>query len=260
MLKNGLQNRSREKKVGLWVAATSGFLLFSFFIAPFTVEAGAVPKLSGRANSLDYMTENSTFSWGNQQTHDHGKVGHNQEEHGLFSWSDLNFYAAAIYAFGDLNCRQKHERSWVINENQMPVCPRDVGIFAGVFLMGIVWHRYGHNRWTIKDSFLSIFPDKILNSTYENNRRNILFLGIGALAVIPILFDGGFQAISSGYESGTIRRIITGTLFGIGFIWFFCASLSAKPSHFEDESQVLLPANARFVQPSEEFHQDMSEE
>ena len=259
MLKNGLEDRSREKKIGLWVTYISGFIFFSMFLAPLTLEEGTVPKLSGRANALDYMTESGSFSWGNKQTSDNGKIGHNQEEHGFFSWSELNPYAAAIYAFGDLNCHQKSERSWEINGNQMPVCTRDLGIFLGVFLIGIIWTRTGHNRWTIKDSMFSIIPDEKLDKIYERNQRNLLFWGIGCLSVLPILFDGGIQAISN-YESGSLRRIITGTLFGMGFMWFFCASLSAKPSKFKDESQVLLPANARFVQPSEEFHQDMSEE
>ncbi|HJM44561.1 MAG TPA: hypothetical protein QF644_01260 [Candidatus Poseidoniaceae archaeon] len=103
MQKNGLDNRTREKKVGIWVHLISGLLLFSFFIAPLTVESGTIPKLSGRANSLDYMTENGSFSWGNQQKSNYGEVGHNQEEFGVFAWSDLNFFAAATYAFGDFN-------------------------------------------------------------------------------------------------------------------------------------------------------------
>ena len=259
MLKNGLQNRTREKKIGLWVTSICGFFLISFFIAPLTVDSGTIPKLSGRANSLDYMTENGTFSWGNQQTNDYRDVGHNQKEHGYFSWGELNYYAAAIYAFGDFNCHQKHERSWEINDNQMPVCTRDVGIFLGAFIIGIIWTRYGHNRWTIRDSLFSIFPNNKLYPIYENNKRNLLFWGLGCLAVLPILIDGGLQAITD-YESGTIRRIITGSLFGAGFFGFFCASLSARPSYFDDESQVILPAGARFIQSSEEFHQDTSEE
>ena len=54
-------------------------------------------------------------------------VGHNQSAYGTFAWTELDPYAAFIYAFGDLNCHTKSERSWVINGNQMPVCVRDVG-------------------------------------------------------------------------------------------------------------------------------------
>ena len=145
MLKNGKDNRDREKKIGRWATTICGLLLFSFFIAPLTVEPGAIPKLSGRANSLDYMTEDGAYSWGNKQTSDSGELGHDQGEHGYFSWSELNLFAATVYAFGDFNCHQKHERSWEINGNQMPVCTRDVGIFFGAFIIGIIWTRYGHN-------------------------------------------------------------------------------------------------------------------
>ena len=258
MNKNGLDNRTREKKVGLWVTAISGILLLSFFIAPLTVEPGAIPRLSGRANSLDYMTENGSFSWGNKQSSNFGKIGHNQSEHGHFAWSELNFFAAAVYAFGDLNCHQKHERSWEINGNQMPVCTRDIGIFLGAFLIGLIWIRLGHNRWTIKDTFLGIFPDEKLTPIYKNNKRNLMFFSMVFLCVLPIILDGGLQAITD-YESNTIKRLVTGTIFGMGFMWFFCASLSAKPSLFENEAQVILPANARFVQ-LDKFHHETNEE
>ena len=133
-----------------------------------------------------------------------------------------------------------------------------MGIFLGAFLIGLLWVRFGHNRWTIRDTFISIFPDEKLNPIYETNKRNLMFFSLGLLCILPILLDGGLQAITN-YESNTIKRILTGAIFGIGFMWFFCASLSAKPSLFENESQVILPANARFVQP-DKFHHDTSEE
>ncbi len=124
MERNGLGDRRREVKVSNWVLGFTGFFLIGFFLAPLSVAEGEVPKLSGRANAIDYY---SVDSWGNEQD-DVGKVGHDQSKHGVFAWSDLNPYAAFIYAFGDLNCHNKHERSWEINDNQMPVCTRDIGI------------------------------------------------------------------------------------------------------------------------------------
>ena len=40
MQKNGLDNRSREKKVGLWIGGISTFLLISFFLVPFYLPEG----------------------------------------------------------------------------------------------------------------------------------------------------------------------------------------------------------------------------
>ena len=56
MQKNGLMNRSRERKVGLWIGGISSFFLLSFFLVPFYLPAGTVPELSGRANAFDYYS------------------------------------------------------------------------------------------------------------------------------------------------------------------------------------------------------------
>ena len=81
MQKNGLENRSREKKVGLWIGGVSSFFLVSFFLVPFYLPADSVPELSGRANAFDYQSEDS---WGNIQANDKNGMGHNQSEHGSF--------------------------------------------------------------------------------------------------------------------------------------------------------------------------------
>ena len=99
MERNGLESRTRDQKVGLWIGGISFFFLASFFLAPLFVESGTIVELSGRANMFDYHKENDQN----------------------FTWTELNPYSAAIYAFGDLNCHNKHERSWSINGNQMPV-------------------------------------------------------------------------------------------------------------------------------------------
>ena len=97
----------------------------------------------------------------------------------------------AAYVFGDIYCHQMAERSYHLNGNQMPVCSRDVGVFAGLLLGGIV------------GMFLSRrFPLKFL-----------------FIALAPMLLDGGAQALTS-YESFNLLRVITGLAAGIGFgIW-----------------------------------------
>ena len=37
-----------------------------------------------------------------------------------------------VYYLGDVNCHQLSHRSYEYNNNQMPFCARDVGIFAGL--------------------------------------------------------------------------------------------------------------------------------
>ncbi len=249
MQKNGLEDRSREKKVGYWVGGVSTFFLVSFFLVPFYLPEGTVPELSGRANAFDYQSDSA---WGNVQTDSTGQVGHNQSEHGIFVWSDLDPYAAFIYAFGDLNCHTKAERSWKINDNQMPVCVRDVGIFLGLAIGGFLFSRRGYNRWTIKDTFLSMLPDNKLFSVYRNDRRLLAMFAIAAVAAVPMAIDGFTQMLTS-YESNAMMRLLTGTPFGILIGAFLSASFCARPAYFDlDPTNVVLPSGSKFSMKAEE--------
>tara|TARA_Y100000766_G_scaffold267042_1_gene261896 strand:- start:47 stop:766 length:720 start_codon:yes stop_codon:yes gene_type:complete len=230
MQRNGLGTRTRDRKVGLWIGGISFFFLASFFLAPVFAESGTIVELSGRANVLDY---------------------HNLENDQGFTWTELNFYSASIYAFGDLNCHNKYERSWTINGNQMPVCVRDVGIFLGLALGGFVYSRRGVNRWTVRDTFLSILPDDTLQPIYKSNRRTLVFIAIGLLCVVPLALDG-FTQLLMDRESTAFLRLVTGIPFGLGLGLFFAAAYSARPNKFDGPEQVILPGNVRFQRPPQE--------
>ena len=249
--RNGLDERGRETKVGRWVLGIAGFYCISMFLVPCLMPAGTVPELSGRANMMDYSSQDS---WGNHEHAENGEMGHNQSAHGgTFAWSELNPYYAFVYAFGDLNCHQKHERSWTINGNQMPVCARDVGIFLGLALGGWWFSRRGLNRWTIRDSFLTLFSDSLTAPLYTNDRRLSAMFGISILFLLPVAFDGGIQAITA-YESVNPVRILTGIPFGFIIGWYFSASISSRPEKFgHDASKVHLPAGARLSLPENTF-------
>tara|TARA_Y100001935_G_scaffold75096_1_gene62680 strand:+ start:339 stop:1091 length:753 start_codon:yes stop_codon:yes gene_type:complete len=250
MERNGLVGRTRERKIGLWVGGVSLFFLVSFFLVPFYLPENSVPELSGRANAFDYYSEDS---WGNVQSNNQGEVGHNQSEYGLFAWSELDPYAAFIYGFGDLNCHNKADRSWEINGNQMPVCVRDLGIFLGLAIGGFLFSRRGLNRWTLRDTFLSILPDKTLESTYQNNYRTFAVIGIAIVMVLPMAIDGFTQMLTS-YESNATMRLLTGTPFGMFIGAFLSSSFASRPEFFDkNPSKVILPSGSRFslVQESE---------
>ena len=248
--RNGLSDRGRERKVGQWIAGIAGFYLVSLFLVPALMPTGSVPELSGRANMLDYASEEG---WGNADHAEGGEVGHNQSAHGgSFAWAELNPYFAFVYGFGDLNCHQKHERSWVVNGNQMAVCARDVGIFAGLFIGGLAYSRKGLNRWTLRDSYLTLFPDAWTESMYIHDRRLWAMWGTAALFAAPLVLDGGIQALTS-YESVNPLRLATGIPFGFIIGWFFASSLASRPAKFDgDASRVKLPAGARLMSPAPE--------
>ena len=244
LLKNGRKERDREIKLSSMLGIVSGLLLLMFFVSPMMLEDGSVPELSGRANAIDYMNDGS---WGNEDHPENGKLGHNQSAHGgSFSWSELNPVYGFVYAFGDINCHQKHDRSWSLNGNQMPVCTRDIGIFSGFFMGCLFFRLRGYNRWTVRDSFLSVFDDESIESVYLSDNRMRLVILFVILGVLPIAIDG-FTQLLTDYESTNPVRVITGFIAGFVLGWFVCSALCSKPGLFESPSSVLLPANSRLA-------------
>ncbi|MEC7694983.1 MAG: DUF2085 domain-containing protein [Candidatus Thermoplasmatota archaeon] len=243
--KNGLDSRRHEERVSKILGGVAFGYLALCFIAPYLLPSDSVPELSGRANAIDYAFENG---WGNDEHEEGGSVGHNQVLHGgKFVWSELNPIWALAYGFGDLNCHQKHERSWEINGNQMPVCARDIGIFMGFSVGCLFFLLRGYNRWTVRDTFLSVFHDEWLVQIYEMDRRMLAMLIIMGIGLIPMGIDGTTQLLLDSYESNNLLRLITG--FGSGFVggWWFCSAFSARPKFFLEASNVTLPAGSRLV-------------
>jgi|TARA_B110000881_G_scaffold219890_1_gene243087 uncharacterized membrane protein len=100
--------------------------------------------------------------------------------------NNMNPLSELTYYLGDLNCHQLSHRSYEYNDNQMPFCARDVGIFAGL-------------------TFGFIF---------SLGRKIELTLPIIVLALTPIGLDGTIQLFTD-YESTNIRRVITGLIAGM---------------------------------------------
>lgn len=85
-------------------------------------------------------------------------------------------------------CHKMPSRSFFYKGKQFPICARCTGIFVGYIIGIITWIFY--------------FP-------------NIVITG---LFFIPAGLDGGIQYFTK-YESTNMRRLISGILFGIGFIF-----------------------------------------
>ena len=98
---------------------------------------------------------------------------------------NMNFAAKFVYYVGDINCHQLSHRSYTYNDNQMPFCVRDTGIFVGL-LIGFI---------------------------YSTRKKIILTLPIIIAALLPIGLDGTIQLLTD-YESTNNRRMITGLIAG----------------------------------------------
>lgn len=95
----------------------------------------------------------------------------------------------SIYACGDRLCHQKAERSFFINQNQMPFCSRCTAIWLGL-AVGL--------------GFMVFYK-------IELNERFLFLILIG---IVPIGIDGVGQLLQL-WESTNIIRLITGLFAGI---------------------------------------------
>ena len=95
----------------------------------------------------------------------------------------------SIYGCGDRLCHQKEDRSFIINDNQMPFCVRCTAIWLGL---------------AIGLAFMIIYKINL-------DKRFFYLMIIG---LVPIAVDGFGQRLGF-WESSNIIRFITGLLVGI---------------------------------------------
>lgn len=153
----------REKLSKTITVVFTVFLIWSLLniIAPVVLPNGSVQDLNGYAGTADNEEafENMAVPW--------------------------NF----VYGCGDRLCHQKAERSFFLNENQMPFCGRCTAIWFGLVIgLGIMLFY----RIELDEKFLLL-----------------MFLGI-----IPIGIDGIGQLLEF-WESTNLMRVLTGLLTGI---------------------------------------------
>lgn len=135
------------------------FLFFtaSLFLAPFCIKKGFVRGLDGRANRIDYS----------------------------YIWDKMPLFPRIMYYIGDIGCHQKESRSFILNENQMPVCVRDTGIFIGM----------------TSAIFLSLFVnpsedflENLSGFYFKKMKKRICFI-LTVLLLLPLILDGFLQLL-----------------------------------------------------------------
>ena len=157
-----MEKRERCSKIIILLFFIPLFIwLMLQFISPIAIPKGTITDLSGATGILE-----------NKKIFD--KLG--------FPWAN-------IYQCGDALCHQKADRSFFINENQMPFCARCTAIWLGL---------------TIGLGFM-LFYKIVLNEK---------FLILILIGILPIGIDGIGQLFQL-WESNNIIRLITGVLIGI---------------------------------------------
>jgi uncharacterized membrane protein len=156
-----MEKRGRSSK---WIIL---FFIFFFiwiilqFIAPIALPSSSVKNLSGNIG----IEENTELI------------------------NDIPSPWNAIYSCGDRLCHQREDRSFLINENQMPFCSRCTAIWLG-FAIGL--------------GLMVLYKIEL--------DEKFLFLII--IGIVPIGIDGIGQLLGF-WESTNIVRLITGLLAGI---------------------------------------------
>lgn len=174
------------------------FIWFSLLlISPFLAEPNSITNLDGKANSIDYQDK----------------------------WNNLSLIPRIVYTIGDLNCHQKHYRTYYLNGNEMPVCARDLGIFSG-FFFGFLASLFIQPTADAFKTAVSLFPKNISERIVERRFERKFILILCLLFVLPMLVDGLLQTLLN-YESTNINRYTTGSLFGFAFaIGFYSVVIS----------------------------------
>lgn len=90
-------------------------------------------------------------------------------------------------------CHCREDRSFHIRGRRLPLCARCTGELAGILLC------------LVRAPF--VLPS----------------VPLALVLMIPMVLDGGLQALTP-YESGNLRRLLTGLLFGYGLTALFLIS------------------------------------
>ena len=58
-------------------------------------------------------------------------------------WYDMDLFSGSVYALGDFLCHQEEARSFILGDNQMPVCIRDFSLMIGAAVgLALCYWRY----------------------------------------------------------------------------------------------------------------------
>lgn len=146
-----------SKRHMLIIEAVLSAVLLAILLSPLSLPPGTVDGLDGGIGTLDHWNDLDDVPWPQR----------------------------AVYLLGDVNCHQQADRSFFLNDNQMPFCARDVGLLTGAVIglaAFVILGRKAPWVWLL-------------------------------VLLAPMALDGVAQAMTE-YESSNALRMITGTVAG----------------------------------------------
>lgn len=119
-------------------------------------------------------------------------------------------YKEFLYFIGEKTCHQMHDRSLLINNNQIPICFRCIGIYIGTsitFILSLLKKPQG----TFLVSLCKLVSTNKVKILSQCNLYKIVIIGI--LLSSPMIIDLTLQNYTL-YASNNSIRFFTGILFG----------------------------------------------
>lgn len=216
-VKARLKGRYRSFRITRYIFYITIFWFVSIFLAPLSLESGTVEELDANANWIDHGSE----------------------------WADMaryNPYAATIYLIGDFNCHQKASRSLFVNDNELPVCARDVGIAGGGVIGALILFFVIRTPYMFL-TFLSVIPERFRNPMLKRLPPWVVAGLVAFPLLLPTGFDGFYQLFTS-YESTNTVRLVTGFFLGVLLSWgfgsaFLSVTIPLPMLNPEDEKKLL---------------------
>lgn len=129
----------------------------------------------------------------------------------FLAWLGFSWFYQKFFQLCHIICVQDHNHSFYLFGLQMPLCERCTAMYGSMFLSGLAYQiaRVRPN-WPVFSFKLKKLP----------------FWGFVLLA-LPIAIDGFTQMF--GWRQSTWElRLLTGALFGLGFVWYLYPELSGK--------------------------------
>lgn len=156
-----MEKRERVSKPSLLIFCFFSLFVLLILIAPIMQSTGSLTDLSGMTIIIDNCE----------------------------IWTEMDQPWQSIYVVGDVLCHTKADRSFYLDQNQLPFCARCIAIWIGLTAgLGLM--------------------------IFYQLKNNFLFFTCFLLSVGLLGLDGIGQLIGL-WESSNIIRVITGVLVGI---------------------------------------------
>ena len=152
----------------------------SNFVAPYTIPPGTAVGLDGSANLID---------------------------NGLL-YNSFWLYPRVVYYLADAQCHQMASRSFLLNDNQMPMDARMESIYL-IANFGLLSAMLSVPSTSLAQGVVNTMPKRLQAWGRRHLGPTVFAAFIVVLGILPVAVDGFVQLLTP-YESTNLKRVLTG--------------------------------------------------